>query len=1392
MDFKESSPMSIGNDPFHLGNFNRGFFSDQESPDIEQNVHKHDYAVMQDGHYCVQTYDQKGYMGPDTEPAKAFHRNVGLYFEELNNLLADKTLAGVSRRGDLSKYTVSSLPKYNCYMKDWVQLTQPLEKEPITSIQLKQVELVQAVMEKKSSGDIKKAVDRLAGTVADTIGRYKRSNEADRDPDWEMKLNQYMRGLKQKVRNLCEKQVTPPSAEGWFGVSDPDQKVVEERMTELELQFDQLDEAVDQAVRKPPFGVKVIKDQWTEAALEVALDREVLKDEMDAAVEAGKITTNDVKIILGQNEHLKARTIQKVKRNFEAKEQPLPVEVAKKKTPSPVHTPVTTSPPPPLATALNPKARDAFAKFVESRHNYNKLTADDFDSVSPFLNDEIVEGILEDDAFSDGNLQMLYAKAQNIKPKQATPQVVIDHKPPSPVQSTKKKKQKQRKDQTPSPVRTPPQVHTPPPGSPTGAVGGAVGGDADTKKQFAFEIFLGSAQGQGFTLDDMARVAPVLTDEMVAEISSFGKDSEQHFNELLAQLQSTARPKKKTNQTKREVDAFKEFVKSVYNQCGAKTSDITLAREKGLITPEFVSGALGESGKDSDNQLVMFATMFAGVKDEWDKAQQTTTSSAGNVKSKKSKKPHVTPPAKKSVQQPEKKVQVDSPAVSTTPPPVTTPPVSPTRDKPLSAEEATLKALLQFGSANNMRMPDAKLNVEDAHKLKAVLSGAHAQMFMDPKSDEQKVQAAVLLVNEINVELQKTASDQKRIDKAFGYILQIGGTKYSEADRARIEPFLKGKVLDDFQTYQGARFAYFALEKELNKSAGSKPVDVQKTTTVSPRKETPVVVPPPVAMAAATAKPPSLKLKKFSPQQKDQLFRDLMNGGAVLTRPEFDSFIDKLDPDRVFSDRKPSFVEQFNGFALIREFAGQEIEYQRKRADDREGEELTSLQISQIKQGLGKDVQVRQLNFDHFVTMVNANLLSVPELNNLHSDIGDAAARGIVSRLDQQHLDEKFVGPAFTTWGDTCWINTALHGLIHGVSPEMLSHLEATTHRNPSLNKLQQSFCRLMRAGKAMVDNKEGGVLTGLQVDFIEDCMKCGKEGLLGGMSGRFAKDKIVDITQSSSSEFIDSIYGALGLHNDPGCTVQGMYEKVATVNGQKVVAYDFIDQSGSINCFFPTEFDPNNIRMSHWIDSVREPENRRVDWTAGQLAGVANIQGAMSLPTDRQRMHKVDSRQFRKMRISLGDNDMRELQRAAFLADGKEFKLPVLLEDGKPYYMKLKLSAVALHAADYEETNVRARLADLGKNTENDGSDRELFAAAQKKGGHYLMMTLDKDSQATLHDDSWCLSFEQFAELRNHKPGGKDPWHNWEDMMRKSNYAPAYCYYDVAGYEPREEPGRN
>ena len=477
---------------------------------------------------------------------------------------------------------------------------------------------------------------------------------------------------------------------------------------------------------------------------------------------------------------------------------------------------------------------------------------------------------------------------------------------------------------------------------------------------------------------------------------------------------------------------------------------------------------------------------------------------------------------------------------------------------------------------------------------------------------------------------------------------------------------------------------------------------------------------------------------------REQQIRNTLGENLIGSNDEFNVMMEKIYPEKLLSTEKPSLKDKLRAFRQMQQYAAN----QEDPLD--EISSMPSWQKDLLKAQKGNDEKPRELTIEDFVTLVNYDLLSNREIDNIFSSIGDQATKGVIPRIDQQTINPKMVGVGLTTWGNTCWLNTSLQTMMRFISEDALTTLENSQLDNPNLNQLRQSFCLLMRRGKEVLKSGQGAMLTTLQMKFLQDCRICAREKLLGHLSEFLDFDDFSHMKQYSASDFIATLFQKFGLNNHPDHAFKNVQVHYAHFQGQevqRVVEWNNEEPYAAIDTGEPGNQDLHSIKMEDWFNSTLLTQDLETQqWQSNELPhSLRNDRHSVPLATEAKQMRKIDTPKFQKFRIVPGNGFLKKLSQQALLNSGMRIEIPVINEHNKPVTLQAKLESVALHKGDIAS-------------------------------GHYLQLTFDDQGQCYIQDDNHSMKFEDFCELRGEK------WRFWQDMITKADFTPAWCTYQKTG----------
>ncbi len=501
----------------------------------------------------------------------------------------------------------------------------------------------------------------------------------------------------------------------------------------------------------------------------------------------------------------------------------------------------------------------------------------------------------------------------------------------------------------------------------------------------------------------------------------------------------------------------------------------------------------------------------------------------------------------------------------------------------------------------------------------------------------------------------------------------------------------------------------------------------------------------------------------------------------VPSRAEFDLMVAEIDPDKIRSQVPPLFIDKLKTFRWVQFYMSTPT------PEDPNMAWMSEDQKRQLKALSGGEDELRDLGINDFVTLVNQDLFSSQSIKEASGEYGRQRAKGVMALLDQQAKDHSKMGFGLTSWGSTCWMNTAKQTMVRMVSDDVLASLEQQRRAEPE-ESLRVAFCKFVREGKAILAGKKpSAVITNLQIELLESCQKCAKAGVFGVLGENLYRSKeqakaageqpiqigeFGKIKQAYASDFVDKIFSVLEIEKYPEMAIEDVIHRSADYQGLKLHRHEKGPILSSVNAFAPTNSDLKTVCMEDWFRSfvTQDDRIRHLDWKNSELPPHLKSRAPekQTLRTQTEHLFRVDSRHFSKTRLAFAHQGIEELvnlARATVKNSGMHLNMDVINENGEPISIPMRMTGLALHRGNQDS-------------------------------GHYLQLSFDERGRCFVQDDSYSMPFADFNTLRG------ENWNSWEDMMEDSwvlnqgtqqqkkvqGYKPDYCSFEKAGEPVRRQ----
>ena len=168
--------------------------------------------------------------------------------------------------------------------------------------------------------------------------------------------------------------------------------------------------------------------------------------------------------------------------------------------------------------------------------------------------------------------------------------------------------------------------------------------------------------------------------------------------------------------------------------------------------------------------------------------------------------------------------------------------------------------------------------------------------------------------------------------------------------------------------------------------------------------------------------------RQLTHERKEAIKAELFAKGLIGNDYEFDALIEGVHPEKILSGRRPTFVEQVEGFRILQDPEAAKAKYTggTRAALGYEGGPMDSI------------VQMRKKVWPRdFATMVNNSLLTPPQLQRLKGPYPDIAAASMIPRIVRME-PQCLVGFGLGNFSNCCNFNTAIQTMVRTIPPKQI------------------------------------------------------------------------------------------------------------------------------------------------------------------------------------------------------------------------------------------------------------------------------------------------------------------------------------------------------------------
>ncbi len=234
--------------------------------------------------------------------------------------------------------------------------------------------------------------------------------------------------------------------------------------------------------------------------------------------------------------------------------------------------------------------------------------------------------------------------------------------------------------------------------------------------------------------------------------------------------------------------------------------------------------------------------------------------------------------------------------------------------------------------------------------------------------------------------------------------------------------------------------------------------------------------------------------------------------------------------DACFAGLAPGALSYYERSALSLAEILKAFFYLKKTLKGEEGEGMPTSLLLDIQAYQEADMTFLQqqsvdLTAAHFHTLFNHLLFSPKCIRDLLAGVG---GQGLYELLERQIRTPDDKGVGFVTWGNTCWLNTALQTILRTVSVDDLNRLHC--QGNPELMGVRDALVRLVEKGQGFLAQNTGAVITIELVELIDALKSAAQANQLGSLNDTFRQAaEGRDIAEYEPATFINHLFKVLG-----------------------------------------------------------------------------------------------------------------------------------------------------------------------------------------------------------------------------------------------------------------------
>ena len=506
--------------------------------------------------------------------------------------------------------------------------------------------------------------------------------------------------------------------------------------------------------------------------------------------------------------------------------------------------------------------------------------------------------------------------------------------------------------------------------------------------------------------------------------------------------------------------------------------------------------------------------------------------------------------------------------------------------------------------------------------------------------------------------------------------------------------------------------------------------------------------------------------RQLTHERKEVIKRELLEKKLINSDFEFEYLIAGVHPEKILSRRRPTFVEQVEGFRILQDPEAAKAKYQGH------GQAALDYEYGRMESVAKLRKTVRPADF---AVMVNNSLLTTFQLQKLRGADPVITAECMIGRIVRME-PEFLIGFGFGNFSNCCNFNTAIQVMVRSVPPMQVQEMRRTDYGDDALNQLRDSLCDILEKGHAILySGAPPKILAEEQVKLFEALKYCAIGKKLHTVGNKvFCVPSIDEMIQEDTSQIVIEIMKPLGLKASPALGFNRVFVQSAQCRGVPVhrVAHedDFDIDLSTFGDFLPEDkCQRNTVTLQDWSNTFfygfipKDLEGNK-KWKRGELPVElqSSAPAEQQLATTATQYLKVDTRQWRNCQMTLGVTAVERMthfaRQAALNPASQKIRVPVIDENGQFRTAVLKLKAMGLQRSQ-----------------------------GGAGGGHYLLASVGENyGDWTIQDDDRSMPYDDWRDTLEHGVGA-DPVNRWMDfqaLLNVGKYTPATCIFDVVGYE--------